>query len=127
MVLTKGDSMAELAERRGLGATVDAEDDAGFARAVAELLDDAGQREATAARVREEAEAFRWQEAARPLVDFCVGHRERPVRDVGAATIARATYGQVPSILADAVRTTGPLGLARRVGRQVGRVLRHGA
>ena len=127
MVLTKGDSMAELAERRGLGATVDAEDDAGFARACAELLDDAGRHRTAAARVREEAVAFRWEEAARPLVDFCVEHRERPARDVGRATIAMATYGQVPSILADAVRTTGPLGLARRVWRQVGRVVRHGA
>ena len=126
MVLTKGDSMAELAERRGLGATVDAEDDEGFARACAELLDDAGRHAAAAERVRREAVAFRWQEAARPLVEFCLGHRDRPVRDVGRTTLALATYGQVPAILANAVRTTGPTAVARRVGRQVGRVLRHG-
>ena len=52
MVLTNGDSMAELAERRDLGITVDAEDDEGFARACAELLDDAERLQATAARVR---------------------------------------------------------------------------
>jgi glycosyltransferase involved in cell wall biosynthesis len=127
MVLTNGDSMAELAERRNLGITVDAEDDESFARACAELLDDGERREATAARVREEAASFRWQHAARPLIEFCVNHRDRPARDVGRAAVARATYGQVPAIVADAVRTTGPLGLARRFSRQIARVLRHGA
>ena len=40
MVLTRGDSMADLAERQALGGTVDPEDDAGFAAACAALLDD---------------------------------------------------------------------------------------
>ena len=40
MVLTRGDSMGELVERAGLGATVAPEDDEGFASACAALLDD---------------------------------------------------------------------------------------
>ena len=47
MVLTRGDSMADLAERQALGGTVDPEDDAGFAAACAALLDDGGLLEST--------------------------------------------------------------------------------
>ncbi len=53
MVLTRGDSMADLAERQALGGTVDPEDDAGFAAACAALLDDRELLEATAGRVSE--------------------------------------------------------------------------
>ncbi len=76
--------------------------------------------------MREAAAAFRWEQAARPLVDYCTGLADRRPRPRDARTVALATYGQYPGILADALRTTGPLGVARRVGRQVGRVLRHG-
>jgi glycosyltransferase involved in cell wall biosynthesis len=124
MVLTEGDSMADLAEREDLGATVGAEDVEGFAQAVAGLLDDDARRAASAARVGEAAAAFRWEQAARPLVDFC--REPPPARPKDRTTIAMATYGQYPAILADAVRTQGPTGVAKRVGRQVGRVLRHG-
>jgi hypothetical protein len=59
------------------------------------------------------------------------GLLHRPGRAPGAAPPrhdrALATYGQYPGILANALRTQGALGAARRVSRQVGRVLRHGA
>jgi hypothetical protein len=126
MVLTRGDSMADLVERDHLGATVAPEDDEGFARACTELLDDRDRRAATALRVREAAATFRWDRAAAPLVDFCLHHRERPPRRLDGTTIALATYGQYPAILAEALRSQGARGVARRVGRQVGRVLRHG-
>jgi hypothetical protein len=126
MVLTRGDSMADLVERDDLGATVDAEDDESFARACAGLLDDRARRETTVARVREAAASFHWDEAARPLVEYCTGLAERPPRRHDARTVALATYGQYPAILANSVRTQGARGVARRVGRQVGRVLRHG-
>ena len=71
MVLTRGDSMADLAERRGLGRTVDPEDDAGFAAACARCWTTASCWRPRAGRVREVAPSFRWEEAARPLIEYC--------------------------------------------------------
>jgi glycosyltransferase involved in cell wall biosynthesis len=127
MVLTSGDSMAELAERRGLGATVEPGDVDGFARACGELLDDPGRRAQTAERVREAAASFRWERAAAPLVRYCLEHRDRPVPRRHRAAVAMATYGQYPAIVAHGLRVLGPAAMARRVWRNVVRVLRHGA
>jgi Glycosyl transferases group 1 len=126
MVLTRGDSMADLADRRGLGATVDPGDVDGFAAACAELLDDRARMDATARRVAETAPAFHWDQAARPLVDFCLHHRERPAPRRHPMAIAMATYGQYPAILADTIATEGPGGVARRLARNAARALRHG-
>lgn len=119
--------MADLVERRGLGATVDPEDCDGFAAACARLLDDPDQRALTGERVRAVAPSFRWSEAARPLVDYCLNHRTRPAPQRHRSAVAMATYGQYPGILADAVATEGPVAVARRIARNLGRALRHGA
>jgi hypothetical protein len=126
MVLTRGDSMADLVERRGLGATVAAQDSEGFAAACAGLLDDPEHRAATAERVREVAHSFRWEQVARPLVDYCLNHRERPSPRRHWTAVAVATYGQYPGIIAHAMATEGPASLARRMGRNVARAVRHG-
>lgn len=126
MVLTRGDSMAELVERRALGATVAPEDGEGFAAACAELLEDDDARARTAARVRETASSFRWEEVARPLVDYCVNHRARPAPRRRLATSMMAIYGQYPGILANLVATEGPINVGRRMVRHVARALRHG-
>ena len=126
MVLARGDSMAELVERRALGATVAPEDAEGFAAACAELLEDEDARASTAARVRETARSFRWEEVARPLVDYCLHHRERPVPRRRLARSMLAIYGQYPGILANLVATEGPRGVGRRMVRHVARALRHG-
>jgi glycosyltransferase involved in cell wall biosynthesis len=127
MVVTEGDVMADLVQRERLGAILAAGDDEGFALACAELLDDGDRRAATAARVRQVAQTFRWDVAARPLVDFCLGVGERPARRPNGVTIARAIYAQYPAVLADALRQTGPRGVARRLSRQLGRVTHHRA
>jgi glycosyltransferase involved in cell wall biosynthesis len=126
MVLARGDSMAELVERRALGATVAPEDAEGFAAACAELLEDDGARASTAARVREAAASFRWEDAARPLVDYCLHHLERPAPRRRLATSMLAIYGQYPGILANLVASEGPRGVGRRMVRHVARALRHG-
>jgi glycosyltransferase involved in cell wall biosynthesis len=125
-VLTRGDSMAELVERRALGATVAPEDDEGFAAACAELLDGDDRRAGAAGRVREAAASFRWEEVARPLVDYCVNHRDRPAPRRRLATSLLAVYGQYPGILANFIATEGPINLGRRMVRHVARALRHG-
>jgi glycosyltransferase involved in cell wall biosynthesis len=127
MVLTRGDSMAELVEQRGLGATVDAEDSEGFAEACAELLDDADRRAEIVQRVHAVAASFRWEEAARPLVDYCLNHRERPAPHRRRAAAAMATYGQYPGILGHLLASVGPAEVARRMARHLARALRHGA
>jgi glycosyltransferase involved in cell wall biosynthesis len=127
MVLTRGDSMADLAERQELGRTVDPDDSEAFAAACAALLDDPELLARTAARVRAVAPSFRWSEAAQPLVEFCLDHRQRPVPRRHRAAVAMATYGQYPAILADQLLTEGPTEVTKRIARNVTRALRHGA
>jgi glycosyltransferase involved in cell wall biosynthesis len=126
-VVSSGDAIGELVERRGLGRAVPPGDARGFASACAALLDDEDAYAAVAERVREVAPTLRWSEVVRPLVEFCLEHRARPRRRVPAGVLARATYGQLPDVLADR-RGRGGLGqLARRIPRHVVRVLRHRA
>ena len=124
-VLTGGDAMGDLVERRGLGRAIAPEDDAGFAAACAALLDDPGHHAATSARVREVAAEFRWERAAEPLVRFCVEAAQRPKRHVPPGTLARATFGQYPDVLADLHDRGGLPEVARGIPRHVARVLRH--
>jgi len=122
VVTSSGDSIAELVEREGLGRTVAPGDAEAFAAACAELLDDP---EPAAERVRATAPRLRWSETARPLVDYCLHHRERPVPRKDAAVIALATYGQYPAIAAHLRERRGPGEVARRLGRFVSRAVRH--
>jgi glycosyltransferase involved in cell wall biosynthesis len=126
-VVSRGDAIGDLVERRGLGRAVAPGDVDRFADACAALLDDDGAYAAAAAEVRRLRPSLRWSEVARPLVDFCVEHASRPPRRPARSALARATYGQYPDILAD-LREHGGLGeVARRLPRHVARVLRHRA
>jgi glycosyltransferase involved in cell wall biosynthesis len=127
MVLTEGDSMAELVARRKLGATVAPNDVEGFAAACAELLDGPERRATARQRVQEVAQSFRWEQVAQPLVDFCLHHDERPSPRQRPIAAAMATYGQYPAILAQALATESPTSIMRRIARHAGRALRHGA
>jgi glycosyltransferase involved in cell wall biosynthesis len=126
-VLTGGDAIGELVERRELGAAVAPGDHAAFAAACARLLQDAQAHAQTAERLRSIAPSFRWSEAARPLIEFCLKSAGRPRRRVPAAVLARATFGQYPDILADLYDRGGASALARRVPQHFARVLRHRA
>jgi glycosyltransferase involved in cell wall biosynthesis len=122
-VVSAGDAIGELVERRGLGRAVAPEDDEAFAAECAALIGDRANYADTAARVRELAPSLRWSRVAEPLVRFCAD--QRPARRPAAAALARATYGQYPAILADA-RERGGLGeLVSRVPRHISRVIRH--
>jgi len=122
-VVSAGDAIGELVERRGLGSAVGAGDHEAFADACAALIGDRANYGATAERVRELAPSLRWSRVAEPLVRFC--REQRPARRPAQAALARATYGQYPAILADA-RERGGLGeLAARVPRHISRLIRH--
>jgi glycosyltransferase involved in cell wall biosynthesis len=126
-VVTGGDAMGDLIERRALGRAVDAQDDEAFAAACAGLLDDDAAHAAVAGRVREVAREFRWSRAAAPLVRFCAEQADRPRRKVPPGVLARATLGQYPDVLADLHDRGGLAEVARSVPRHLGRVLRHRA
>ena len=122
-VVSAGDAIGELVDRRRLGRAVAPEDDEAFAAACAQLIGDRGEYEATAARVRELAPSLRWSKVAEPLVRFCA--EQRPARRPAAAALARATYGQYPAVLADARERGGFGELAARVPRHISRLIRH--
>jgi hypothetical protein len=124
-VVSRGDAIGDLVEHRGLGRAVAPGDDRGFASACAALLDDDEAYAAASARVRELAPSLRWREAARPLVEFCL-EPSRQRRRRARWTLARATYGQYPDVLADARDRGGLREVVQRVPRHVARVLRHG-
>jgi glycosyltransferase involved in cell wall biosynthesis len=67
IVATKGDAMADLILQRDLGRTVDFEDPAGLAVAIAEVLDDEAARRAIVANLREVRDEYRWSRVAEPL------------------------------------------------------------
>ena len=126
-VVSAGDSIGDLVERRGLGQAVAPGDDEAFAAALAELLDDRAAYSAAARRVRELAPSLRWSECARPLIRFCLEHETRPRRRPPRGALARATYGQYPDILADLRDHSGLGEAAKRVPHHLARVLRHRA
>jgi glycosyltransferase involved in cell wall biosynthesis len=126
-VVSAGDSIGDLVERRGLGRAVQPGDDEEFAAALAGLLGNPAAYDAAAGRVRELAPSLRWSACARPLIRFCLEHERRPRRRPPRGALARATYGQYPDVLA-ALREHGGLGeAARSLPRHVGRLLRHRA
>ena len=126
-VVSSGDSIGELVERRGLGRAVAPGDDEAFSAALAELLDDPAAYEAAAARVREIAPSLRWSECARPLVRFCLEHERIPPRRASRGALLRATYGQNPDVLAALREHGGPGEAARALPRHLARLLRHRA
>jgi glycosyltransferase involved in cell wall biosynthesis len=124
-VVSSGDAIGELVERRGLGHGVAPGDEEGFAFACAALLDDPVAYAGAVDRVRQIAPSLRWSEAARPLVEFCVEGCDRPKRRPARSALARATFGQYPDILADLREREGLTAAAKRVPRHITRVLQH--
>jgi glycosyltransferase involved in cell wall biosynthesis len=119
VVATRGDVLAELVERRGLGRTVGPGDVDGFAAAVAELLGDSGDERARIAQIRPE---LTWQRAVEPLAAWCAGPPARAPRGRHARRVLRrALRGQYGHALADTLSQHGPAEAARRTGRRLRR------
>lgn len=123
VVTTRGDALADLVERHGLGRTVDHEDAPAFAAACRELLDDAAGREAAIERIGALAPSLRWSEAARPLIEYCMSCRELPPRRKRSGVVALATLGQYRRILPETYRAKGPAEAVRKVLRRLRRAL----
>jgi glycosyltransferase involved in cell wall biosynthesis len=76
MILTKGDSFAELVEHRQLGRTVGEKDVEGWKNAILDLAANSGERAAIRQRLARIAEQFHWERVAAPLLRYC----EQPYR-----------------------------------------------
>src|SRR5205085_4318094 len=78
VVVTRGDVLADMVERRELGLTVAAGDVEAMAAALAALLDDADRRQACRANVAAVAPELTWERGLAPLVEFCRAPRRAP-------------------------------------------------
>jgi hypothetical protein len=80
ILATEGDILSEVVQKWGLGQVVQAGDVPGVAKAVLEMLDTPDLRETSEPRFQQVAAQYRWQEATRPLVEFCLKPRQAPDR-----------------------------------------------
>ena len=122
MVVTEGDSFAELVEREGLGIVVPAQDVEALENALERVLFDEAfiaDARANVARVRED---FMWEHALAPLVDFvrsphrAADHAEgRADRSGGAKRRNPYGLGHDLRMFRHYLRAEGPAGVVRRV------------
>jgi len=71
MLVSTGDSLAEMIAARGLGYAVESEDVPGVTSALARLLAEPDARERRQAAFQAAAQEYTWERVARPLVAFC--------------------------------------------------------
>jgi glycosyltransferase involved in cell wall biosynthesis len=119
VVATRGDAMADLVEREGLGRTVPHGDTEAFAAACDALLGPGG--DPARERVAAVAPALRWDRVAQPLVEWCATARERPRRAIRRGVVRRATLAHYRAALPQTLADEGPLAAVRRVGRRLRR------
>jgi glycosyltransferase involved in cell wall biosynthesis len=126
VVATRGDTMAELVEREGLGRTAAPGDVEGFAGACRELLDDPAARAAARARIAELTPDLRWEQTARPLIEWCSHMHEITPRKPDRRVLRRALRDQYLRTLPTTVEERGVRAAAAQVGRRVRRALGRG-
>jgi hypothetical protein len=119
VVATRGDAMADLVEREGLGRTVPHGDPEAFAAACDELLGAAGGP--ARQRIAALAPSLTWDRVAQPLVEWCATARERPRRAVRRGVVRRATLAHYRWALPQTLADEGPLAAVRRIGRRLRR------
>lgn len=87
MLLTSGDSMAELAEREGFAVVTEPQSVDQVVAGLRRLLEDPAFAARCGESARRVATRFRWSEAARPLLEFCRAPHRSPdaARRVAAA------------------------------------------
>jgi glycosyltransferase involved in cell wall biosynthesis len=126
VVATRGDALADLVEREGLGRTPAAGDAEGFAAACRTLLDDPDAHASARERIAAVAPGLRWEEAARPLVEWCSAMRDLPPRAPDSRVLRRALRLQYLRTLPNTVAEHGLRAGAAQVARRIRRGLRPG-
>jgi glycosyltransferase involved in cell wall biosynthesis len=124
VVGTRGDTLADLVEREGLGRTVAPRDAEGFASACRSLLDDPAAHAFAREQIAAVAPGLRWEEAARPLVEWCSSMRELPPRAADRRVLRRALRLQYLRTLPNTVAERGLRAGAAQVARRIRRGLR---
>ena len=130
MVLTAGDALADLVERRGLGLTVPANDVAALEAALFTALDDTARREEWKANAAAVAPEMTWPRVLEPLVAFCRAPRRAPdlvdqatgrLLDHRLARVHRRRRPLTDEVRAAAahLRAGGPSEVARRALRRL--------
>jgi glycosyltransferase involved in cell wall biosynthesis len=126
VVATRGDTMAALVERDGLGRTAAPGDVDGFAMACRELLDDPAAYGAAQERIAGLAPELRWEQTARPLIEWCARVHEITPRDPDRRLLRRALRDQYLRTLPITVEERGVRAAAAQVGRRLRRSLGRG-
>jgi glycosyltransferase involved in cell wall biosynthesis len=124
VVCARGDALADLVEREGLGRTVTPGDVEAFADACRSLLDDEAARAAARERIAAVAPGLVWEEAARPLVRWCSEMRGLPPRAADRRVLRRALRLQYLRTLPNTVAERGLRAGAAQVARRIRRGLR---
>lgn len=124
VVGTRGDALADLVEREGLGRTAAPGDAEGFAAACHELLDDPAASDSARDRIAAVAPGLRWEVAARPLVEWCSRHRELPARRPAGRALRRALRDQYLRTLPTTIDERGLRAAAAQVARRIRRGVR---
>lgn len=126
VVGTRGDALADLVEREGLGRTAAPGDAEAFAAACRSLLDDPAAHAAARERIAGVAPRLHWDEAARPLVAWVSAMRELPPRASDGGVLRRALRLQYLRTLPNTVAERGLRAGAAQVARRIRRGLRQG-
>ena len=124
VVATRGDALADLVEREGLGRTAAPGDPEDFAAACRMLLDDPDAHASARERIAAVAPGLRWEEAAGPLVEWCSRHREQPPRRPAGHTLRRALRDQYLRTLPTTIDERGLKAAAAQVARRIRRGVR---
>jgi len=90
MIATRGDATSDLVERYRLGIVVDYADDTGVANAILQLLETP--KEAWQAQFESARRDLTWEQAARPLIEFCRHPRRAPDKVVLENRIGNPYY-----------------------------------
>jgi glycosyltransferase involved in cell wall biosynthesis len=126
VVATRGDSMAALVEREGLGRTAAPGDVDGFAMACRELLDDAGAHAAARERIAGLASDLRWEHSARPLIEWCSRVHDITPRAPDRRVLRRALRDQYRRTLPNTIEEHGLRAAGAQVARRLRRALGRG-
>jgi glycosyltransferase involved in cell wall biosynthesis len=136
VVVTAGDALADLVERRGLGIAVPPQDVEALAAALDLVLSDGEFAARCRANIASVVPELRWSEAVRPLVEFCRNPRRAPDL-IDPATAATLATGRVAlpaqrgwrhdiGLVREHLRVGGPRLLGRRIASRSRRVLGRG-
>lgn len=118
LIASRGDVLSQEVENLGLGRVVEPGDVDGLVTAIKMLIDIPALRESYRAQFRTAANAYRWENVARPLVSFCQHPRRAPdvayLQSGQGVSLGPTPWYRLPGRAWRAARLGGAKGLARQ-------------